>query len=182
MRNDIRIDRPSLITASLGGAAGAIVSVAVLQLAPLTGAALIDLPLLVGGVLTASPEAALWLGWIAHFIGAWLVIPLLLVALWDMLPGEPLSVAGALMKGAAAGLGVWIATGLALPLISALTRVEGVATPGLFALDAGLGAALALLVADLLYGLVLGAVSFLSAGLAPLNTLGWEDHSAGRSA
>jgi hypothetical protein len=182
VRNDIMIGRPSLITATLGGAAGAILSGAVLQVARAAGAAAPDLPLLAGGLLTTAPGTAIWLGWLLHFLGGWLLIPVVLVAGWHALPGGDESVAGALLRGAIAGGVVWIGTGLALPLLSALTRVEGVAAPGLFALDAGAGAALALLASSIGYGLVLGAIASMSQGLAPLHTLGWEDHSAGRAA
>jgi hypothetical protein len=182
MRKDAVLGRPSMIAATLGGAGGAVLAGAVLNVAPVAGARPIDLPVLLGGVITGSPAAALWVGWVSLFVVAWLIVPMALVAAWDRLPGKPVSTGGALLKGAMAGIGVWFAVGLLEPLIASLTRIDGAVSPGLFGLGAGLGAAAALLVASLGYGLVLGAIASVSRGLAPLNTLGWEGHGAGRAA
>jgi hypothetical protein len=182
VRKDAVLGRPSMIAATLGGAGGAVLAGAVLNLAPVAGAVAIDLPVLLGGVFTGSPLTALWMGWLVLFVAAWLIVPMLLVAAWERLPGDPVSTGGALLKGVAAGIAVWIVVGLTLPLVASLSQVGMGDGPGLFGLGTGPGAALALLVASLGYGLVLGAIASVSRGLAPLNTLGWEGHGAGRAA
>jgi hypothetical protein len=185
VRKDSVLGRPSLIAATLGGAAGGVLAGTILELAPAVGAPALHMPLLVGGMLSATPETAVWAGWLLLLVAGWLVVPGLLIAIWATLPGAPESVGGALLKGAAAGVGVWIVVGLTLPVIAGVSRVDAAGAtgaPGLFGLGAGGGGAMALLIASLGYGLVLGAIASMSRGLAPLNTLGWGGHGAGRAA
>lgn len=173
MRQTSLIERPSLILATLGGAAGAVLFGAVLRVAPAAGAAPVELTAAVGGLFT-SGAAALWWGAILLFLIGWLVLPLLMAAAWASLPGHRESVGGALLKGSLLGVGLWAVVGLLLPVLG----VEA----GLFAAAAGMGAAAALLLASLGYGIIAAAIAGMGRGIAPLHTLGWEGHGAGRAA
>lgn len=165
MRKSIQLERPSLILATLGGAAGGLFFGAALQVAIAAGAPSLGLTAALGG---------LWVGTVVAFVAAWLVVPLLMVALWKKLPGHPESLPGALVKGALFGVGAWVLAGMGL----GLTGARG----GWFGAAQGTGGAAALLVASLGYGLIASAIASMGRGMAPLNALGWEGHSAGRAA
>lgn len=165
MRKTILLGRPSLILATLGGAAGVLLFGAVVAV---SGAAGVPAP----GVTEAI--GGMWIGSSAAFLVGWLVLPSLMVAGWKALPGHAESLAGALLKGLLFGLAVWVAAGLLLPLIGARA--------GLFGAAEGIGGALALLVASVGYGVVTAAIASMGGGMAPLESLGWEGHGAGRAA
>lgn len=173
MRKTILIGRPSPILASLGGAAGVLLFGAVLQLAPAVGAPSVEVATGVGALFT-SGAAALWLGAILLFLLGWAVLPLLLALGWKTLPGDAESVPGALLKGAVLGVAVWALVGLMMLLLG----LEA----GLFATAGGVAGAASLLVASLGYGVVTSAIASMGRGMAPLHTLGWEGHGAGRAA
>lgn len=164
MRKTILLERPSLILATLGGAAGVLFSAAALAVAGTAGAPPMGLTEALGGP---------WLGSILAFLGGWLVLPLLMVASWNMLPGHAESLPGALLKGALFGVVVWALTGV-------LLGVAGAPGGWLGGAD-GIGGVVALLVAALGYGLVTAAIASMGRGMAPLHTAGWEGHSAGRA-
>lgn len=172
MRKTSLIEQPSLILATLGGAAGAVFFGALLHLAPAAGAPSFELAASVGGLFTAG-AAALWWGAILLFLIGWLALPLLMAAAWTSLPGHPESAGGTLLKGSLVGLGLWVVAGLLLPVLG-----TGI---GLFAAAGGMGAAGALLIASLGYGLVAAAIAGMGRGITPLETLGWEGHGAGRA-
>lgn len=165
MRKTIMLERPSLILATLGGAAGVLFFAAALAVAETAGAPAMGLTEALGG---------LWLGSMAAFLVGWLVLPILMVASWKTLPGHPESLPGALLKGGLFGLAVWALAGLLLGALGA--------RGGWFGAAGGLGGAVSLLVAALGYGLLAGAIASMGRGMAPLHTLGWEGHSAGRAA
>lgn len=165
MRKTIQLGRPSLILATLGGAAGVLFFGAALAVSAAAGAPAIGLTEAAGGR---------WVGTIIAFVTGWLVLPGALVAVWKVLPGHPQSLGGALLKGALFGVGVWLLVGLLLPLLGARA--------GLFGAAEGVGGAIALLVASVGYGLVSAAIASMGRGMAPLHTLGWEGHGAGRAA
>lgn len=173
MRKTILIGRPSLILASLGGAAGTLLFGAVLLAAPAAGAPSIALAAGVGALFTSGPSA-LWVGAILLFLLGWGLLPILLAFGWTSLPGEAESTGGALLKGALFGLVVWVLAGLLLPLIGA--------EAGLFAAAHGLSGAVALLVASVGYGVIAAGIAGMGRSMAPLHTLGWEGHGAGRAA
>lgn len=165
MRNTILLERPSMILATLGGAAGVLFFAAALQLGAAFGAAAPGIGEATGG---------LWLGALLGFLVGWLVLPVVAVALWKTLPVDPESLPGALLRGALLGLGVWLLAGVLLGLLGA--------PGGWFAADDGAAGVLALLVASLGYGVIMGTIAGMGRGMAPLHTLGWEGHSAGRAA
>lgn len=179
--------RPSPLVAALGGTVGTLLLAGVLHLtpvwAPSADAAFVDLPRLTGALFVASAAGAFWLGWAIVFVlGAWL-LPQSLVVAWPILPGRGDGMLGALGKGLLWALGLWLLTGLLLPALGALARVEGLANPGFFALGQGWGAAGALLGGFVAYGLATGALLAMSHAMGTLDSLGWAGYGlAGGSA
>lgn len=165
MRKTVRLGRPSCILATLGGAAGVLFFAAAVALGPGGGAA---------ARATAEGAGAPWAGVILLFLAGWLVLPLALVAAWKALPGDPLSLPGALLRGALFGLGAWVLAGVVAPVAA-----DGA---GLFGSGLGIGGALSLLVGALGYGLITAAVASMGRGMAPLEIMGWEGHGSGRAA
>lgn len=182
VRHSFVIDKPSLVTGTLGGAAGAVLFACVLYVAPVAGAAFLDLPRLVGWIFSADEATALWVGFWLLFLVGWLFLPLVLSGVWELLPGDRVTFRGALARGVVFGAALWLVAGLLLPLLSGLGRAGSVQDPGFFGLQLGLGAAAALLVASLGYGLVAALIAAMAQGLAPIDALGWEGHGAGRAA
>lgn len=165
MRNTMVLERPSVILATLGGAAGVLFFGAAVAVSAAAGASPPGITEALGGP---------WIGGIVTFLVGWLVLPSLLVAGWKALPGAPASLGGALLRGLLFGAAVWVLAGLILPLLGA--------RGGLFGAAEGVGGALALLVASLGYGVITAAIGSMGGGMAPLETMGWGGHGAGRAA
>lgn len=182
-----RLTRPSPILAALGGTVGTLLMAAVLHLTPvwaaMAGPTVVDLPSLIGAVFAGSAAVAFWLGWALFFVlGAW-ILPQSLAFAWPVLPGRSDGILAAVGKGVLWSLGLWALTGLLLPVLGLVARVEGLANPGLFALGQGWDAAAALLAAFLAYGLATGALLAMSQGIGFLDSLGWPGYGvAGGSA
>ena len=140
-----------------------------------------DFPSLLGGVFTSDPEAAFYLGFGLFFLAGVFVFPLPLALVWDLLPGEEEGLLGALVKGALWGLGLWVVTGLLLPLLGSLNSLEKtvVADPGFFALSLGVLGPVGLLIGLLGYGIALSMVTGMAQGITPLDTFGWEGYRSG---
>jgi hypothetical protein len=171
---------PSVVQVSLGGLVGTILLAALGHLVPLAGLPFIDLPHLAGGVLTAHPTAAFWIGYGLAFLLAAVVLPLLLFAAWSLLPGSKVAMGGLLVKGIALGLAAWAMTGLLLPGLVAMNQLPGIADPGLFAVNTGLLGMAGLLVLMLIYGISVALVAGMEQGISSLDSFGWEgfNHAA----
>lgn len=163
MRKTILQGRPSMILATLGGAAGVLFFAAALALTAHGR-----------GAAAADAAAVPWAAVIVGLLLGWLVLPGLLVTGWKKLPGDPESAGGALAKGVVFGLVAWAAAGVLLPLLGAAV--------GWFGAGRGLAGVLALMVAGLGYGVITAAVASMGRGMAPLEAMGWEGHGAGRAA
>ncbi len=170
------INHPSLLLATLGGAVAVLLLSALLFLSPVFGFPFVDFPRVMGGIFTADPEGAFWLGFTIFFVGGWLVFPFLLVAAWSLLPGENEGFIGALVKGLLFGLGLWVFSGLVLPLAGWLNQLDGLENPGFFALGAGVLGALGVLLGHLAYGAALALIAAMGQGISPLHTLGWYEY------
>jgi hypothetical protein len=168
---------PSVVQMALAGLVGTILLTALGYLAPVAGFPFIDLPHLVGGVLTAHPTAAFWLGYTIAFLMAAGVLPLVLFAAWSLLPGSKVTMGGTLLKGVVLGLGAWGLAGLLLPLLAALNQLPGVANPGLFAMNTGLMGMAGLLGPALLYGVSVALVAGMEQGISSLDSVGWDGFS-----
>lgn len=169
--------RPSLVIANLAGAVATLLLSALLFLGPVFGIPFVDIPHLMGGVFTGHADAAFWLGFWIFFLGGWLVFPVLFVAFWPMLPGEnEVTFVHGVVKGVAWGGVLWVLSGLLLPVLGWLGRLEGLENPGLFALGEGALAALGVLLGHLAYGAALGLVSAMGQGISPLGVLGWYEY------
>jgi hypothetical protein len=144
-------------------------------LAPTFGFPFIDIPHLMGGVLTDSPRAAFWLGfWINFLPGVVIFAPALDLA-WDFLPGPAVGLRGALIKGVLWGTTLWVLSGLMLPVVGWLNRLDPSVAPrvGPFALGTGVLGALGLLGGHLAYGVALALVASIGGGVFPGDTIGW---------
>jgi hypothetical protein len=170
--------KPALELALLGGVVAALLFSALIYLAPLLGDPLIDIPHLIGGLFTTQAGIAFWLGFWIHFLMGVFLFPPLLSSLWNTLPGNAVSIGGAALKGALWGGALWLIMGVLLPILGMFNRLPAreLANPGFFALDLGILAAVALLVAHLAYGLALALVANMGQDISPLDTLGWPGY------
>lgn len=166
--------KPSMLLAILGGLVGTILLSSLIFLAPVLGFPFVDVPQLVGGVFSANPDAAFWIGfWLYFLTGIFLFAPLL-AYFWPSLPGRNVGFVGAALKGITWGALLWAASGLLFFLMGLLNRVEGLENPGLFALNLGILAAVGILLAHLAYGLAVALLIAMGQGIKPLDTMGWD--------
>ena len=170
--------RPGLVLTLLGGWVGTILLTASMLAAPAFGLPFIDVPHLVGGILFASPTAAFWAGFWANFFVGLIVWPSILAVAWPMLPGWNIGVLGSAIKGIALGIGLWMLSGLLLPIAGWLNRLDPslVQPPGFFAMNAGVAGMVALLAGHLAYGLAVALVAGMGEGIFVLETRGWPGH------
>jgi hypothetical protein len=170
--------RPGIIIPVIGGFAGTVLLTAGMFLAPLVGFPFIDIPHLMGGIFAADPTVALWLGFWMHFLAGAILFPILYGLIWPLLPGAMTGMVGDVMKGLSCGLGLWVLSGLLLPVAGLLNRLApGVAQhPGFFALAFGWKGAAALLAGHIVYGLAIGLTSYMAADIFPLETIGWKGY------
>jgi hypothetical protein len=174
---------PSALLATLGGAAGTVLLIALLFLSPALGIPFVDVPRLVGGVFTPDPAAALWLGSAVFFLGGWLVFPVGFAMAWPLLPGgAEVTFPHALVKGLLLGAILAVVSGLLLPVLGWINQLEALENPGFFALGEGVLAAAGVLLGHLLYGVAVALVAAMSRGMAPIDLLGWYEYERpGRS-
>jgi hypothetical protein len=168
------IPRGSAVLSLIGGMVGMLLFASILFLAPVTGAGMVDIPGLLGGVFTSNPDTAFWIGFWLFFVTGVLFFAPLLAYLWPRLPGRNFGFGGALIKGLVWGLILFILTGLLIPLLGLLNRIEGFENPGLFGWEAGLLAAIALLIAHLVFGLATAVILAMPNGIEPTDTIGWD--------
>ena len=171
--------RPGIILPVIGGFAGTIMLTAGMFLAPAVGLPFIDVPHLVGGVFTADPTVALWLGFWLHFLAGSVLFPIVFGIVWAAGPGPMTGIIGDIIKGVVWGSVLWIISGLLMPLAGWLNRLgpDVLQTPGLFAIGLGWSAALALFIGHIVYGLAIGLTSYMAADIFPLETLGWKGYT-----
>jgi hypothetical protein len=169
--------RPSIVLLLLGGLVGTLLATALVHLAPAFGFPFVDAPRLIGGVFVADPAGALGLGYALYFLAGVFVVAPALGLSWPSLPGHPLGLGGAVLRGVAWAVALWVLWGLALPLLGALTRLEGPGLdPGLFATSGGALGAVWLLVVQAGYALAAALVAAMGRGIEPLDTLGWQGY------
>jgi len=173
--------RPGLLLTMLGGLVGVLLLSALMFLAPVLGFPFIDIPHLMGGVITDSPRAAFWLGFWGFIIPGVVVFAPAFDLAWDFIPGPQVGVWGALMKGVAWGGTLFVLSGLMLPVVGALNRLPPsvVQSPGPFALGLGLLGALGLLGGHLAYGVAMALVASMGQGIFPGDTIGWPGYIKG---
>ena len=173
--------QPSMLLTLVGGLVATLLVSALLFLAPVFGFPFIDVPRLVGGILTADPTVAFWLGfWVFFLAGVLCVAPPLALS-WAFLPGSNTGFIGALVKGLLWGLILFVVGGLLVPVCGGLNQLpdHGLRHPGLFALGAGRLGPVGMLLGHLAYGLALALVAAMGQGIKPLDTLGWQGHGPG---
>ena len=176
---DVLSSRPGALLSLLGGLVAALLDNALLFALPAFGLPFIDAPHLVGGLFTAAPTPAFWIGFWIEFVIGTAVLPLVLWTAWPRLPGAAVGLLGAAVKGIIWGLVLWVLAGLLLPLAGAMNHIAPsiVPRPGFFAASLGLSGAVVLLAAHVAYGLALTLVAAMGQGIAGLDTLGWPGHA-----
>ncbi len=177
---------PSLFPlALLGGLTGTVLVTALLRLAAALGVTVVDLPLLLGGVLSSDPSTIFGAGHATFVVVGVFVLPLPLALLWPLLPGNRFTFRGALVKGALWGLVLSVFTAMLLPLVGALGKSPGTgfSDPGPFALALGVAGPVQLLLGTQLYSLTAALVAGMARGLQPLDAVGWGwwAHGSGES-
>jgi hypothetical protein len=166
VRPRVLVPAPSLLMAAIGGIVATVLFAAI----ALSADALRTL----GGIFTSHATVALAIGSvIALGIGV-IVAPAAMVAAWSALPGKAIGIGGALTKGATAGVAVWLLSGLTFGIAGAFNRVPDVNPPGLFAARAGFGAAAALMLGSIVYGIAVAAIAAMERALSPIDALGWK--------
>jgi hypothetical protein len=177
---------PSLFPlALLGGFTGTLLLTASLRLADAGGIAVVDLPLLLGGVVASDPETAFDAGHAVFAVTGIFVLPLPLSLLWPLTPGDRFSFRGALLKGALFGLVLGILTGLLLPFFGLVSRAgdRSFLDPGPFGFAVGLHGPLQVVLGAQLYAVTFAIVASMARGLQPVDSVGWGwwSHGSGES-
>lgn len=177
---------PSLFPlALLGGFTGTLLLTATLRLADAAGIVVIDLPPLLGSVLSSNRGTAFNAGHAIFSVAGIFVLPLPLALLWPLTPGDRFTFRGALLKGALFGLVLATLTGLLLPLLGLVSKADGrgLLDPGPFGLGIGLPGPLQLLLGTQLYAVTFALVAAMARGLQPLDSVGWGwwSHGSGES-
>lgn len=174
------IARPAIILTWLGGAVATILTSALVYLAPTFGLPFIDFPLLIGGLFTADPNVAFWLGyWIFFLLGAF-VIPAFLAYFWPYLPGRNVvTFVSALIKGSVAALILWLGSSILLWLLGLTNQLDAslLTRPGLFAFNLGILGAAELLAGHVIYGIFMALIAATGQEIAPIDTLGWPGYA-----
>lgn len=177
---------PSLFPlALLGGFTGTVLLTASLRLADTLGMAVVDLPPLLGSVLSSNPGTSFDAGHAIFAVAGIFVLPLPLALLWPLTPGDRFTFRGALVKGALFGLVLAVLTGILLPVLGVLSKADGVGflDPGPFGLALGVLGLVQLLLGTQLYSLSFALVASMARGLQPLDSIGWGwwSHGSGES-
>jgi hypothetical protein len=174
---------PSLFPlALLGGLTGTVLLTVLLRLAAELGVTVVDLPLLLGQVLSSTASTSFDGGHAVFVVAGVFVLPLPMGLLWPLTPGNRFTFRGALVKGALWGLVLAVFTGMLLPLLGLLGKA-GFSDPGPFALALGLSGPVQLLLGTELYSITFALVASMGRGLQPLDAVGWGwwSHGSGES-
>jgi hypothetical protein len=177
---------PSLFPVMLlGGFTGTVLLTAALRLTSSLGVAVVDLPLLMGGLFSGDRSTAFTAGHTLFLVAGIIVLPLLLAALWPFAPGSRFTFRGALIRGGIFGLGLFVLSGLLVPLLGGISQVSAVSflSPGPFGLGLGVSGLVQLLIGTQLYAVTAALVAAMPRGLQPMDAVGWGwwSHSSGES-
>ena len=177
---------PSLFPVMLlGGLTATVLLTAAIRLAASRDVAVVDLPLLLGGVFSGDASTVFTAGHTIFLVAGVLVLPLVLAALWPFAPGDRFTYGGALVRGAIFGLVLFVLAGVLLPLLGALSRSPGVDAldPGLFGVGMGVAGVLQLLLGTQVYAVTMALAAQMPRGLQPMDMVGWGwwSHSSGES-
>lgn len=166
VRPRVLVPVPSVLMAAIGGVVATVLFAAIGVSA--------DMLRTLGGIFTSDGTIALCVGFVIVLGTGIFVAPAAMVAAWSALPGDEIGIGGALMKGAMCGVAVWLLSGIAFGIAAALNRVPDVHPPGLFAARAGFGAAAALFIGSIVYGIAVAAIAAMERALSPIDALGWK--------
>lgn len=163
----------------LAAAVATLLSASVLNAASAVGLPRFELPVLMGGVFASDLGWAIGVGYFVYFLIGVLFAPLPVLIWWPNFPGPPETFRGALVRAVIWGVVYWIFNGLiVVSIIGALDKLppSTPAIPGFFALQLGIGGALVLFIANLLWGIGFCLVAMMGQGISPLDTLGWAGY------
>jgi hypothetical protein len=153
----------------LGAAVATLLEVSIFHIAPLVGLPVVDVPLMVGNWFTADFGAALWVGYILFFLVDILIAPLPVLIWWPTFPSPPETFRGAALRGL-----IW-------GVIYGIIQFP-------FGFRFGVGGAVVVLVAAILWGIAFSLIAMMARGISPIDTLGWAgydmamgQHDIGRS-
>jgi hypothetical protein len=177
---------PSLFPVMLlGGFTGTVLLTAALRLTSSREVAVVDLPLLMGGLFSGDESTAFTAGHTLFLVAGIGVLPLLLAALWPFAPGDRFTFGGALVRAGIFGLGLFVLSGLLVPLLGAGSQLSDVSflEPGPFGVGLGWRGPLQLLLGTQLYAVTAALVAAMPRGLQPMDSVGWGwwSHSSGES-
>ena len=177
---------PSLFPlALLGGFTGTVLVTAFLRLTESLGAAVVDLPSLLGSALSENPNTGFDVGHAIFLITGIFVLPLPLALLWPLTPGDRFTFRGALVKGALFGLALAVLTGMLLPLLGAMSKADGRGfwDPGPFGTALRAWGPVQILLGTQIYALTFAVVAAMARGLQPVDSVGWGwwSHGSGES-
>ncbi len=177
---------PSLFPVMLlGGFTGTVLLTAALRLSSSLGVAVVDLPELIGGVFSRDRSTVFTAGHTLFLVAGILVLPLMLAALWPFAPGSRFTFRGALVRGTIFGLGLFVLTGILVPVLGAVSQLAGVSflEPGPFGAGLGVWGPLQLVLGTQLYAVTVALVAAMPQGLQPLDAVGWGwwSHGSGEA-
>jgi hypothetical protein len=177
---------PSLFPVMLlGGFTGTVLLTAALRLTSSLGVAVVDLPLLMGGLFSGDRSTAFTAGHTLFLVAGIIVLPLLLAALWPFAPGSRFTFRGALVRAGIFGLSLFVLTGILVPLLGAASHLPAVSLlePGPFGFGLGVWGPVQLLLGTQLYAVTAALVAAMPRGLQPMDAVGWGwwSHSSGES-
>ncbi|MDP9402592.1 MAG: hypothetical protein M3P85_04505 [Actinomycetota bacterium] len=171
--------------ALLGGLTGTVLLTASLRLAAALDVPVVDLPPLLGSVLSSNTGTSFDVGHAIFAVVGIFVLPLPLALLWPLIPGDRFTFRGGLLKGVLWGLMLAVLAGILLPVLGLMSKADGVGflDPGPFALSLGLSGPVQLLLGTQLYSLAFALVAAMPHGLQPLDSVGWGwwSHGSGES-
>lgn len=177
---------PSLFPAALlGGFTGTVLLTACLRLVASSGNDVVDLPTLLGSVLSGNAGTSFNVGHAIFAVVGIFVLPLPLALLWPLTPGDRFAFRGALLKGLLFGLALAVLSGLLLPVLGLVSKSRSVDLlhPGPFGLALGILGPVQLVVGTQLYSLAFALVAAMPRGLQPVDSVGWGwwSHGSGES-
>jgi hypothetical protein len=177
---------PSLFPVMLlGGFTGTVLLTAGLRLTSSREVAVVDLPLLMGGLFSGDESTAFTAGHTLFLAAGIGVLPLALAALWPFAPGSRFTFRGALVRGTLFGLGLFVLAGVLVPVLGAAgqTGEASFLDPGPFGIGLGVWGPLQLLLGTQLYAVTAALVAAMPRGLQPMDAVGWGwwSHSSGES-
>jgi hypothetical protein len=174
--------RPAVFpTAFLAGLVASLLQVALLELGP----SRVDVPRIVGGVFHADVGSAEVTGLAVMVATGVLVIPLAVTQFWRYMPGDDVTIRGAIVKAVLLAGALAVMSAVVLPVLALVGRLDAdeLGSAGTLALADAVAGFAWLLVTLVAYSLALALVGAMPRGISPADTVGWGwwSHGSGES-